>query len=180
MAYSLKTTREKLNEAEISLIQGLSLPEGSLIWHCRNYFLFSFYCAGIRAGDLIQLRWNNITSDGRLIYEMGKNHKTKDIKLVSRARDILSKYHREDARATDYIFPLLNNEAEYAKATNQAEKDTMPSALKEKTDKCSIFKKCFDQQGTGKAGQTCRNRKKDIIPHKPTFICKDSKGQENG
>jgi integrase/recombinase XerD len=135
LAYSyagVKTTREKLNETEIGLILGLSLPEGSLSWHCRNYFLFSFYCAGIRAGDLIQLRWNNITSEGRLIYEMGKNHKTKDIGMVSQAKEILSKYHREDSKGTDYIFPLLSNSAEYAKATNQAEKDTMPAELKEK------------------------------------------------
>ncbi len=128
----VKTAREKLNEAEMGLILGLSIPEGSLMWHCRNYFLFSFYCAGIRAGDLIQLRWNNITSEGRLIYEMGKNHKTKDILMVSQAKEILSKYYREDAKGTDYIFPLLNNSAEYAKATNQAEKDTMPAELKEK------------------------------------------------
>ena len=35
-------TKEKLNEAEISLIEELDLKEDSLIWHVRNYFLFSF------------------------------------------------------------------------------------------------------------------------------------------
>ena len=185
MAYSftgVKTTREKLNEAEISLIQGLSLPEGSLIWHCRNYFLFSFYCAGIRAGDLIQLRWNNITSDGRLIYEMGKNHKTKDIKLVSRARDILSKYHREDARATDYIFPLLNNEAEYAKATNQAEKDTMPSALKEKLINAVSSKNALINKELAKLAKLAGIEKKisfHISRHSFAKIAKDRK-MDNG
>jgi site-specific recombinase XerD len=128
----VKTMKEKLNEDEISLITGLSLPEGSLIWNCRNYFLFSFYCAGIRAGDLIQLRWCNISSEGRLIYEMGKNHKTKDIVLVSQAKDILSKYFSVEAKQTDYIFPLLDNNAVYAKYISQEDKDTMPNDLKVK------------------------------------------------
>lgn len=78
----VKTLKEKLNEDEIELIINLELEEDSLLWHCRNYFLFSFYCAGIRAGDLIQLRWMNITSDNRLHYQMGKNHKERDLILV--------------------------------------------------------------------------------------------------
>lgn len=57
-------------------IIALELEEGSLIWHCKNYFLFSYYCAGIRAADLIQLRWRNVTENGRLHYQMGKTTKT--------------------------------------------------------------------------------------------------------
>lgn len=65
---TVETSKEKLTEKEIMAIKELDLEEGSLIWHTRNYFLFSFYCAGIRAGDLIQLRWKNIV-DGRLNYK---------------------------------------------------------------------------------------------------------------
>ena len=48
--YKLKgveTTKDKLDQSEIEKIKALNLTEGSLLWHCRNYFLFSFYCAGI-------------------------------------------------------------------------------------------------------------------------------------
>lgn len=135
LAYSYKgirTVKDKLDQSEIALIEALELEKGSLLWHCRNYFLFSFYCAGIRAGDLIQLRWSNITPDGRLHYQMGKNHKERDLVLVSAARQILSYYHSDTAKRVDYIFPLLDATQPYAKAVTQEEKDTMPTELKVK------------------------------------------------
>lgn len=126
----VKTTKEKLSDAEMERIIALELEEGSLIWHCKNYFLFSYYCAGIRAADLIQLRWRNVTENGRLHYQMGKNHKDRDLVLVEQALEILSHYHREDVKPDDYIFPLLDNEAPYAKFITQADKDRMKPELR--------------------------------------------------
>ncbi|MCT3817090.1 integrase [Elizabethkingia anophelis] len=128
----VKTQKEKLNENEIELIINLELEENSLLWHCRNYFLFSFFCAGIRVGDLIQLRWVNITSDGRLYYQMGKNRKARDLILVEQAKEIISFYFKEGINSNDYIFPLLNSQESYANAINQEQKDTMPTELKMK------------------------------------------------
>ena len=131
--YSFKgvtTVKEKLTMNEILTIAELELVSDTPIWHCRNYFLFSFYCAGIRAGDLIQLRWGNITSDGRLHYQMGKNHKVRDFKLVPQAKEVLTHYYKPEAKHFDYIFPLLNSDELYAKAITQEDKDTMPSELK--------------------------------------------------
>lgn len=124
------TAKEKLNLDEIQLIEGLELEPGSMLWHVRNYFLFSFYCAGIRAGDLIQLRWCNITSEGRLRYQMGKNHKPSDFVIVAQAKEILAHYRQEDSKQTDYIFPLLDSSASYAAAITQEDKDTLPTELK--------------------------------------------------
>ena len=128
----VKTVKEKLDDSEMERIINLELEEGSLIWHCKNYFLFSYYCAGIRAADLIQLRWGNVSSSGRLHYQMGKNHKERDLLLVEQAVEILRHYHREDAKATDYIFPLLSNDAEYAGYVTQADKDRMKPELRHK------------------------------------------------
>lgn len=128
----VKTTKEKLDDDEMERIINLELEEGSLIWHCKNYFLFSYYCAGIRAADLIQLRWGNVTGSGRLHYQMGKNHKERDLLLVEQAVEILKHYHREDAKPTDYIFPLLSNDAEYATYITQADKDRMRPELRHK------------------------------------------------
>lgn len=124
---TIKTVKDKLNGDEIRKIEELELAEGSLIWHCRNYFLFSFYLAGIRAGDLIQLRWCNITSEGRLEYRMAKTKNDRSIKLHQRALDILS--HYKEVKNTDYIFPLLNNDAPFAKAINEEQKATLPPEL---------------------------------------------------
>lgn len=128
----VKTVKEKLDDSEMERIINLEFEEGTLIWHCKNYFLFSYYCAGIRAADLIQLRWGNVTGSGRLHYQMGKNHKERDLLLVEQAMEILSHYHREDAKATDYIFPLLSNDAEYAGYVTQADKDRMKPELRHK------------------------------------------------
>lgn len=128
----VKTVKEKLDDSEMERIINLELEEGSLIWHCKNYFLFSYYCAGIRAADLIQLRWGNVTGSGRLHYQMGKNHKERDLLLVEQTVEILRHYHREDAKATDYIFPLLSNDAEYAGYVTQADKDRMKPELRHK------------------------------------------------
>lgn len=125
----VSTTKEKLNESEIETIEKLELKEGSLIWHCRNYFLFSFYLAGIRAGDLIQLRWCNITADGRLEYRMAKTKKDRSIFLHDKARDILEHYFVEGCKTTDYIFPLLDSNAPYAKAVTPEQKATLPPEM---------------------------------------------------
>lgn len=126
----VKTIKEKLSEEEMSRIIALELDEGTLMWHCKNYFLFSYYCAGIRAADLIQLRWRNITESGRLHYQMGKNHKDRDLVLVEQALEILRYYHNDEAKPDDYIFPLLDNNAEYAKYITQADKDRMKPDLR--------------------------------------------------
>ena len=128
----VKTVKEKLDDSEMERIINLELEEGSLIWHCKNYFLFSYYCAGIRAADLIQLRWGNVTASGRLHYQMGKNHKERDLLLVEQAIEILRHYQRDDAKATDYIFPLLSNDTEYAGYVTQADKDRMRPELRHK------------------------------------------------
>ena len=128
----VKTVKEKLNEEELNAIMRLRLKRNSKTWHCRNYFFFSLYCAGIRIGDLIQLRWCNVTDNGRLRYQMGKNHKVRDLVLVGKARKILDEYRRKDARPTDYIFPILSGTEPWANCITQEEKDTMPPLMKQR------------------------------------------------
>lgn len=125
------TTKEKLSYEEIRTIQALKLDQGTMLWHCRNYFLFAFYCAGIRAGDLIQLRQSDI-EEGRLEYKMGKNERQKSIRLLPEALDILNLYMNLDKPNTNYIFPLLDNNATYAIATTQEEKEQLPAQVKKK------------------------------------------------
>lgn len=125
----LPTTKDKLEVDEIDSVIKLGLEEGSMQWHTRNCFLFSFYCAGIRVGDLLQLRWRNVEG-GRLTYQMGKNHKMRDLILIPQAKAILGNYDREGKQRDDYIFPLLDNAKGYAKAVTQDEKDTMSVELK--------------------------------------------------
>ncbi|MBR5396461.1 MAG: site-specific integrase [Bacteroidales bacterium] len=121
-------SKEKLEPEEITSIIELDLEEGSTDWNTRNAFLFSFYCAGIRAGDLLQLRWSNI-QDGRLVYRMGKNGKERNLELVEDANRILALYRKPKSKMSDFIFPFLDSKAMWA--TESAKNyDTMPEHLK--------------------------------------------------
>jgi len=129
---TIKTTKEKLTDGELQKIKDLELEEETRIWDARNIFLFSFYCAGIRIGDLLQLRWLNTTPEGRLIYYMGKNHKKRDLILIQPAKEILKQYWKEGTKPTDYIFPLLDNDQPFAGAIIPEDKETLSPAMKQK------------------------------------------------
>ena len=77
----------------------------------RDTFLFSFYCAGIRFGDLCQLIWRNVEG-GRLEYEMDKTGQRKSIHIPSPATEILDRYGPK-TDSDSYVFPLLNDSENY-------------------------------------------------------------------
>lgn len=54
----------------IENLEGLNNPQR----HARNLWLFSFYFAGMRVGDVLKVKWKDIYDD-RLHYRMGKNEK---------------------------------------------------------------------------------------------------------
>ena len=107
-----KTEKKKLTIDEIKKIEQLDLEIGSLIWHARNYFMFSFLMAGIRWGDLCRLKWENIDND-RLTYRMKKTSTPRSIKLFPQTQKILDYYRSPEKKEGDYIFPILNDETDY-------------------------------------------------------------------
>jgi site-specific recombinase XerD len=110
--------KEKLSVEEIIAIENLQLDEYSLIWNVRNYFLFSFYCAGIRISDLIQLKWENITKDGRIEYKMDKTGGFKSIILIPKALLILEKYRKFKVKQSDFVFPILDERVDLSITKN--------------------------------------------------------------
>lgn len=110
----LPTKKERLDIKEIELIENLQYPDNDIHFHIRNIFLFSLYNAGIRIGDLLQLKWVNI-SEGRLKYSMGKTDKERSIKLLPQALKIMKIYEAKKEKETDFIFPFLDNKADYSK-----------------------------------------------------------------
>ena len=117
MNYKLKIgtpTRVRLNEKEIQQIEKLDLSDGALIWHVNNAFLFSYYTAGMRASDILMLKWENI-QNGRLIYQMHKTGKIHSVKLIDKANHILSFYGPKNP--DDYVFPFFSSEIDYSNAS---------------------------------------------------------------
>jgi integrase/recombinase XerD len=105
----LPTVNVKLDLQEIRKIENLELEKNQLIFHVRNSFIFSFYCAGIGISDLLQLRWINITDYGRLNYYPGQSGNERSIKLLKEAWELLRLYRKNSGKVTDYIFPFLKN-----------------------------------------------------------------------
>lgn len=101
--------KTKLTLKQIKAIKNLKFEKGSSLWHTCNYFLYSFYNAGIRFGDLCTLKWKNII-DGRLIYEMNKTGQQKSIYQDKPMQEILKLYDSEDSSNEDYIFPILDKD----------------------------------------------------------------------
>lgn len=101
--------KERLNTEEIKKLQELELERGTRLFDSRNLFLFSFYNAGIRIGDLLQLKWSDISKDGRLEYIMSKTGKVKSIKLLPQALQILRYYKGKGMNPEDFIFPFLKS-----------------------------------------------------------------------
>lgn len=107
-----KSQKTVLTIEQIRNIEALALDEGSVLWHTRNYFLFSFYNAGIRFGDVCKLKRKNII-DGRLKYLMdktskNKNPKWKSIKLLPPALKILEAYNYKEKAPSEYLFPIVD------------------------------------------------------------------------
>ncbi len=83
-----KTKKDALTYEQIKAIERLDLDLNSDLYHVRNYFMFSFYNAGIRFGDLCRLKWKNF-------------------KLNEYSFNILKDY-RTSGSEEDYIFPILD------------------------------------------------------------------------
>ena len=111
--YKLKqgiVNKDRLNEDEIAKIEKLNLEPGSLFWHVRNAFLFSFYNAGVRISDILTMTWDNIL-DGRLVYKMYKTGKPHSLILKEKPLAILELY-KDNGQS--FIFPFLEDRYDYS------------------------------------------------------------------
>jgi len=72
--------------------------------HALNIWLISFYFAGIRIGDVMQLKWSDFI-DNRLRYRMGKNQKLVSLKIPEKAKPILDIYKQK--AQDDFVFEEL-------------------------------------------------------------------------
>lgn len=100
--------KDKLTVDEIIAIETLKVDKNSVISHVKNFFLFSFYCAGVRASDVLQLKWKNVTTEGRLEYHMEKTGQYKSVSLMPKAQAILKYYRLPTSKSDDYIFPFID------------------------------------------------------------------------
>lgn len=95
-----------LTEKELQAMESLELPENTNIWHTRNMYVFACYAGGIRIGDLLVLKWENIT-DVHLKLTTQKTGAQINLALPKRAKQILELYRPLANGETDYVFPFM-------------------------------------------------------------------------
>ncbi|WP_420402204.1 phage integrase SAM-like domain-containing protein [Flagellimonas sp.] len=100
-----ETEKIGLNTDEISKIEHLEHLTNDEK-DAKNIWLFSFYLAGIRAADVLQLKWGDIHND-RLYYHMNKNSKILSLVIPHKALHILEYYKQTKQGQNDFIFPHL-------------------------------------------------------------------------
>lgn len=111
-----RSKKVSLSLSQIEDIENLNLKIDSSLWHTRNYFLYSFYNAGIRVGDLMKLKRKHLFISGdavRLKYLMNKTKKNthpkwKRIKQFPQAVEILKLYDYKGKEPEEYLFPILD------------------------------------------------------------------------
>lgn len=108
----VRTQKTRLNPTQIKAISEQPTKPGSWEQLSKDAFLFSFYNAGIRFGDLATLKWKHIV-DGRLKYEMGKTSHWKNIRLLPQALSILDRYRLDEPNPEAFIFPILDKGKRY-------------------------------------------------------------------
>ncbi len=97
-----------LNKQEIRKLEqpiGLSDAQQKAV----HVWLFSFYLAGARIGDVLQLRWGDFRDD-RLYYRMNKNEKLVSLKVPDKALGLLKQYHKKGSSKDDLVFPYLEKD----------------------------------------------------------------------
>lgn len=118
-----KVNKIKLSMAEIALIETADFT-GALN-DTRNYFLFSFYCAGIRFSDVCTIT-RDMIRHGRIKYDMGKTGTETDRALHPKAIEILKEY---DGKG--FIFPILD-EKYYGKKLTVTESNELKRIISSK------------------------------------------------
>lgn len=94
-----------LTKEDVRKLEAAELPDPA---HgmARDLWLISFYFAGMRAADVLKLRWSDLR-EGRLHYVMNKNKKPVSLKVPEKAQGILARYEAFRERADGFVFPYL-------------------------------------------------------------------------
>jgi site-specific recombinase XerD len=104
--YKIKTTpvkKEKLSAEQIKAIEDLPLKKGYLKL-CRDLFLFSYYCKGLRFENCISMP-KTALNKGRLIYTINKSNRPMSTLIHPKLQSIINSYIKND---TDTIFARFN------------------------------------------------------------------------
>jgi len=103
------TSKNYLNDAELSSLESIQLKPNSQKELSRNLFVFASYAAGLRVSDVLQLRWKNFDGE-KIAIQTQKTDSLASIKLPGKAIEIINYYKPANVDDEAFIFPALNND----------------------------------------------------------------------
>lgn len=111
------TTKSFISKKAIKAMIAYPLQPETTPWHCRNMWLFMFYCNGMSIADLARLKPSNF-NDTVLTYVRTKTMRKKQekpiaLKLPEEAVKVLL-FYRENLN-NGFLFPIIKHHVEPAK-----------------------------------------------------------------
>ena len=107
---NIKTRKRAISREEMTMIEKLKIDKNTRKYHSRNYFIFSYYAAGINFVDLAQLEWDNVEGSD-LVYTRRKTSELLRVPLMKEALKILKEYRaNHTSNQGNYIFPILDKD----------------------------------------------------------------------
>jgi integrase/recombinase XerD len=108
----MNTFKCYITKAQVHVLANYPVPENSTTWHCRNWWLFLYYCNGMSIADLARLRKSNLQGS-HITYVRTKTRRKKQekpivVKVPEAAFNIL-KYYTAGKKESDFLFPIIAN-----------------------------------------------------------------------
>lgn len=102
-----KTEKRAITKEQIKKVLDLKLRKDTSHWHAKNYFTFMFNMRGMNFIDVAYLTMKNIQGN-RLVYKRIKTGKLYNIKLTTKAQEIIRHYTKgKKANSKVYVFPIM-------------------------------------------------------------------------
>ncbi|WP_345952399.1 site-specific integrase [Mucilaginibacter sp. PAMB04168] len=106
--YSTKTQKRAITKNDIQEIKKQEYERGSVVYEAQQYFLFSYFVAGMNFMDIARLKWSNILED-RIFYKRAKTGNEMIFQLKQPALEIIKNLSISSKSDRDsYVFPILN------------------------------------------------------------------------
>jgi len=108
--FDTSTRKRAISKDDLKNIEAIDLTAEPALLIAQQYFLFSYYGAGINFIDIANLKWSDLIAD-RIFYNRSKTGKELNFKLSEQAKKIIEYWRPVTGHNPEnYIFPILDKE----------------------------------------------------------------------
>lgn len=104
-----------LSKAQVEELKNIPMNGNTNSKYYRDMFVFCCFAGGLRFSDVLELKWENfVEAENRIVKVIRKSGRSHNFKIGATALEIINRYKTPDTVQSDYIFPVLSNEMQYA------------------------------------------------------------------